>query len=187
MNTGRAVIGASTVGALLLAAALGIQLVPTGGLSTNITGGGVCGTFPEGTTGPAAWFMAEFDNDTEHDVHVRTARIDTVERVRLEHLAIAPHQHSFSPGLIVTEDATQPEEYGDTVPVDSGVVVRTHRHLDVIGRIVLERGRSAGYARGVVVTTEDWLGGLHTASLPIAFGVGIGEGHDASEIGCDAT
>lgn len=184
MDTGRTIVGASTIGALVLAAALGVELVPTTGLTTSTTGGGVCGTYPDGSTAAAAWFMADLQNDTDHDIRVLTARVRTVDGVQLEHLAIAPHPDTDAPGLIVTDDSAQPRDYGRTVPVDSGVVVRPHHDLDVIGRIVLDQDRGAGLVRGVVVTTQYRLGRLGTATQPIAFGVGIGRDHTEREIGC---
>lgn len=178
MDTGRVVIGASIIGALVLTAGLVVETLPTASLTTNITGGGVCGTFPEDSTGAAAWFMGDFDNDTDHDIRVRSVRVDTVEGVRLEHLAIAPSPDRGASGLVATETAARPAEYGSTVPVDSGVVVRAHDELDVVGRIVLESDRSEGFARGITVTTQDRLGRIETASLPSAFGVGIDQGQD---------
>ncbi|MDM7886043.1 hypothetical protein QUG92_13100 [Curtobacterium sp. RHCKG23] len=184
MDKGRAVVGVSVIGALVLAAGLVVETVPTQGLTTSTTGGGVCGTYPEGSAVAAAWFMTDLQNETDHDVRVRTVRIATIEGVRLEHLALAPHPRTSSPGVIITEDPDQPAEYGRTVPVGSGVVVRPHSDLNVSGRIVLDPDRTAGFVRGVVVTTQDGLGRLHTVTEPIAFGTGIGTGHDASEIGC---
>lgn len=178
MDTGRVVIGASIVGALVLTAGLVVETIPTASLTTDITGGGVCGTFPEGSTGAAAWFMGELDNDTDHDIHVRNVRVDSVEGVRLEHLAIAPSPGPGASGLFATETAARPAEYGSTVPVDSGVVVRAHGELDVVGRIVLESDRSEGYARGVTVTTQDSLGRIREVSQPVAFGVGVDQGHE---------
>lgn len=187
MDRARAVVGASIVGALVLAAGLAVELAPAGGLSTNILGGCVSGTFPDDGSDAAAWFLAEFDNDTAHDVPVRTVRVDTVQGVRLEHLALAPHPSADVAGLIVTEDTAHPSEYGRTVPVDSGVVVPPHGHLDVVGRIVLDPDQRAGFVRAVVVTEQDRLGRLSTVTDPSAYGVGRGEGLEPTELGCDGS
>jgi len=184
MDTGRAVIGSSIIGAIVLAAGLVVETLPAASLTTNVTGGGVCGTFPEDSTGAAAWFMGDFRNDTDHEVRVRSVHVDTVEGVRLEHLAIAPRPDTDAPGLIVTEEPSRPAEYGQTVAVDSGVVVRPHSELDVVGRIVLDPGRSAGYARGITVTSQDALGRMRTVSQPIAFGVGIDQGDEVDVVSC---
>lgn len=189
MDRGRAVIGASTIGALVLAAGLVVETLPTPGLTTDVLGGGVCGTYPQGSTGAAAWFMGDFRNDTDHDVLVRAVRVDRVDGVRLEHLAIAPRADTDSPGLIVTEEPDRPAEYGQTVAVDSGVVIRPHRELDVVGRIVLEPDRSKGHVRGITVTTQDPLGRIRAVSQPIAFGVGVDQGRaqEPDGVSCPGT
>ncbi|MDP9736830.1 hypothetical protein [Curtobacterium sp. 260] len=185
MDRGRAVVGASIVGALVLAAGLAIELAPARGLSTDILGGCVSGTFPDDDSDAAAWFLTEFANDTAQDVHVRTVRVDTVQGVRLEHLALAPHPTADAAGLTVTEDAARPSEYGRTVPVDSGVVVPPHGHLDVVGRFVLDQDQRAGFVRAVVVTEQDRLGRLRTVTDPSAYGVGRGEDLEPTELGCE--
>lgn len=187
MDTGRVVIGASMLGALVLAAGVVVETLPSAGLTTDVTGGGVCITARQGSTSAAAWFMGDFRNESDHDVRVRSVRIDRVEGVRLEHLAIAPSPDSSAPGLIGTDSAARPAEYGSTVPVDSGVVVRAHGKLDVVGRIVLEPNRDDGYARGITVTTQDRLGRVRAVSQPIAFGVGIDQGQEPGVIGCPGT
>jgi hypothetical protein len=189
MDTGRVAIGASIIGAIVLAAGLVVETLPTQDLTTDVTGGGVCVTLPEGSTSASSWFMADFRNETGHDVRVRTVRVDRVEGVRLEHLAIAPSPDAVAPGLVATETAARPTEYGTTVPVDSGLVVRAHGELDVVGRIVLEPDRTEGYARGVTVTMQDGLGRIRTVSQPVAFGVGIDQGQEQEpgEISCPGT
>jgi hypothetical protein len=184
MDVGRTILGASTVGAVVLAVGLGVAVTPGSGLSTNDLGGGVCGTYPDDATSAAAWFLAEFHNDTGHGVRVRSARAAELHDVTLSHLAIATAPSEHSSGLVVTDDPDHPEDYGRTVPVDSGFVVPAHGELDVVGRIVLRDGADAGRVRGLVVTTAGPLGTVRTVTDPASFGVGIGTGHAESEIGC---
>lgn len=185
MDKGRAVVGVSVIGALVLAAGLVVETSPSAGLSAEFSGACVSGTFPEGTTDAASWFMTDLVNDSGHDVRVRSVRVATVHGVRLEHLAVASDPATDAPGLIVTEDDTRPPEYGRTVAVDSGVVVPARGHLDVTGRMVLDRDRQAGYVRGVTVTEVDRLGRLRTVVERSAFGVGVGDDHEKNEFGCD--
>lgn len=184
MDIGRAILGTSVVGAVVLAVGFGVAVTPASGLSTDARGGGVCGTYPDGATTAAAWFATSFRNDTGHSVRVRDVRAMALRQVTLSHLAIAPELDDDFPGLFVTDDEALPEEYGRTVPVDSGFVVPAHGVLDVVGRIVLHDGADAGRLHGLVVTTSGPLGTLHTVTDPESFGVGIGTGHEESDIGC---
>ena len=184
VDHGRAILGASTVAAVVLAVGLGVAITPGGALSTEALGGGVCGTYPDDATAASAWFLTSFRNDTGRGVRVRDVRAVDVHRVTLSHLAIATSPRADSPGLIVTTEPDLPRQYGPTVPVDSGFVVPAHGELDVVGRIVLRDGADAGRVHGLVATTVGPLGTIRTVTDPESFGVGIGEGHDASDIGC---
>ncbi|WP_439693808.1 hypothetical protein ACRQ4B_06150 [Curtobacterium sp. SP.BCo] len=184
MDMGRVILGACTAGAVVLAIGLGVVTAPSGGLTTDVRGGGICGTFPDGSTSASTWFMTSFRNDTGHGVRVRDVRPAELHRVTLSHLSIAAHPATSSPGLVVTDDADRPAEYGRTVAVDSGYVVPAHGELDVVGRLVLRDGADAGRLHGVVVTTVGTLGALQSVTDPGSFGIGIGEGHDESDIGC---
>ncbi|MGN8051234.1 hypothetical protein ACTJKO_16250 [Curtobacterium sp. 22159] len=173
MNVGRAVIGASTIGALVLAVGLGVAVAPAGELTTTAISGGACSTFPVGSAGASSWFMAEMQNDTGSDIRVHDVRAVELRNVTLDRLAIAPEPRTDSPGLIATDDAAMPEEYGRTVPVDSGFVVPAHCELDIVGRIVLRDPEHAGEVQGFAVTTTGNLGTLRTSRTPETYGVAI--------------
>lgn len=173
MNVGRAVIGASTIGALVLAGGFGLAVAPSGALTTTTISGGACSTYPVGATSASAWFMASMQNDTGSGVRVRDVRAITLRNVALERLAIAPELREDSPGLIATDDAALPEEYGRTVPVDSGFVVPAHGEVDIVGRIVLRDPARAGEVQGFAVTTAGHLGTLRTWRTPDTYGVAI--------------
>jgi len=185
MDMGRVILGASTVSAVVLAVGLGVAITPGGGLTTDVQGGGICGTFPDDSTPVSTWFMTSFRNDTGHGIRVRDVRPAELHRVTLTHLSIATDPDASSPGLVVTDDADRPAEYGRTVPVDSGYVVPAHGELDVVGRLVLRDDADAGRLHGVVVTTVGPLGTLQSVTDPGSFGIGIGTGHAESDIGCD--
>lgn len=184
MDIGRAVIGASAVGAVVLAVGFGVVTGQGDSLTTEVQGGGVCGTYPDGTEHAAVWFEASFDNDTDHGVRVRGVQAVALHRVTLTDLAIAPHPEHGAPGLIATDDTGIPDEYGQTLPVDSGYVVPAHGHLDVVGHLDLRDGADAGRLHGLSVTSTGLLGVVHTVIAPISFGVGIGTGHEERDIGC---
>jgi hypothetical protein len=175
---GRALLGASALGAVVLAVGFGVVIAPGSTLSTDARGdgGGVCGTYPAGAT-----------TDTGHGIRVRDVRPVELHRVALSHLAIATSPTTDSPGLIVTDQSSMPRDFGRVVPVDSGVVVPAHGELDVVGRIVLDDGADAGRLHGLVVTTAGLLGTTHSVTDPESFGVGIGGGHEESDIGCAGT
>lgn len=184
MDMGRVVLGASTVGAVVLAVGFGVAIAPSGTLTTNILSGGICGTYPEGSSSASAWFLGELRNETGHEIRVRTVRPGALHDVTLSHLGIAPHPDPSSAGLTVTDDPEMPRDFGRTVPVDSGYVVPAHGELDVVGRIELRGGADAGRLQGLVVSTTGPLGMTHSFTDPESFGVGIGTGHDESAIGC---
>lgn len=187
MDVGRTILGVSAVGAVVLAVGFGVAVAPTGTLTTDVQGGGACGTYPEGSTSASAWFLSELRNDTGHEVRVRTVRAGALHDVELSHLGIAPHVDRASSGLYVTDDPAMPRDFGRTVPVDSGFVVPAHGALDVVGRIVLRDGSDAGRIHGIVVTTTGLLGTTRSFTDPESFGVGIGTGHKESDIGCVGT
>lgn len=186
VDIGRAVIGASALGAVVLAVGFGVVVAPGSTLSTDAVGdgGGVCGTYPAGATSAAAWFAISFRNDTGHGVRVRDVRAVELHHLALSHLSIATEPTLDSPGLVITDEPDMPRQYSRTVPVDSGVVVPAHGELAVVGRVVLDDGADAGRLHGLVVTTAGPLGTTHSVTDPESFGVGIGEGHDQSDIGC---
>jgi hypothetical protein len=171
---------------VVLAVGFGVVVAPGSTLSTDALGdgGGVCGTYPAGATSAAAWFLTSFRNDTGHDIRVRDVRAVELHDVALSHLAIAPSASRHSPGLVVTDRPSVPHEFGHVVPVDSGVLVPAHGELDVVGRVVLDDGADAGRLHGLVVTTAGPLGTTRSVTDPMSFGVGIGRGHDESDIGC---
>ena len=170
----------------MLAVGFGVVVAPGSTLSTDVQadGGGVCGTFPEDATSAAAWFLTSFRNDTGHGIRVRNVRAGELRRVALTDLAIATGPDRDSGGLTITTDPAMPRGYGRTVPIDSGVVVPAHGELDVVGRVVLDDGADAGRLHGLVVTTDGPLGTTRSVTDPTSFGVGIGVGHDETEIGC---
>jgi hypothetical protein len=186
---GRALLGASALGAVVLAVGFGVVIAPGSTLSTDRSGdgGGVCGTYPAGATTAAAWFDVSFRNDTGHGIRVRDVRPVELHRVALSHLAIATSPTTDSPGLVVTDQPSMPREFGRVVPVDSGVVVPAHGELDVVGRVVLDDGADAGRLHGLVVTTDGLLGTTRSVTDLESFGVGIGGGHEESDIGCTGT
>lgn len=184
VDHGRAILGASTVAAVVLAVGLGVAVAPVHRLTTNVVGGGVCATFPHGSAVPSTWFLVALQNDSDVEVRVRGVRAQELSDVTLERLAIAPHPEPDSPGLIAINDSARPAEYGRTVPVDSGFVVPAHGELDVTGRIVLRPGAVAGQVRGFTVTTTGVLGTLRTDSTPEAFGVGVDQGRDEPDVDC---
>lgn len=173
MDVGRAVIGASTIGALVLAGGFGLAVAPSGELTTTTISGGACSTYPVGATSASAWFMAAMQNDTGSDVRVRDVRAITLRNVTLQRLAIAPEPREDGSLLIATDDATLPEEFGRTVPVESGFVVPAHGELDIVGRIVLGTPGQAGEVQGFAVTTTGHLGTLRTWRTPETYGVAI--------------
>jgi hypothetical protein len=186
VDIGRALLGASALGAVVLAVGFGVVIAPGSTLSTDVRadGGGVCGTFPAGSTSAAGWFLTSFRNDTGHGIRVRDVRAGELRNVALSHLSIATNPSIDSAGLTITTDPAMPRSYGRTVPTDSGVVVPAHGELDVVGRVVLDDGADAGRLHGLVVTTEGPLGTTRSVTDPTSFGVGIGVGHDETEIGC---
>lgn len=184
MDTGRAVLGVSAAGALVLAVGLGIVVAPGQALATDTVGGSVCGTFPEGSTSATGWFLTSLRNDSDHGVRVLDVRVKGVHAVDLSHLAIAPHPAERTSGLTVTEDAGTPADFGRTVPIASGYVVPAHRDLTVVGRFVLRPGASEGWLEDVVVTTAGPLWTKRTAIEPGTFGVAIDQGQDDAEVGC---
>ena len=184
VDIGRAILGTSTVGAVVLAVGFGFAVAPVRGLTTNVISGGACATFPHGSHAPSAWFLVALQNDSDFEVHVRDVEPQELSDVTLERFAIAPHPDERTSGLIVTDDTGRPTEYGRTVPVDSGFVVPAHGELDVTGRIVLRPGAVAGQVRGFTVTTAGVLGTLRTDSTPEAFGVGVEQGGDEPDVDC---
>lgn len=187
MDMGRAILGTSAAAALVLAAGFGVVVGQGNPLTTDVRGGGACGNYPEGSRTAAAWFLATFDNKTDHGVRVRDVSAPDVHRVTLSGLAIAPHPSDDASGLIVTDDPTMPADFGRTVPVDSGYVVPPHGHLNVVGHIELHDGADAGRVHGLIATSTGLLGAVHTVTNPVSFGVGIGSGHDQRDIGCTGT
>jgi hypothetical protein len=173
MDMGRVVLGACAAGAVVLAAGFATVVAPTGELTTTTISGGACSTFPVGSRSASSWFMASMQNDSAVDVRVREVRAITLRNVTLEHLAIAPEPRSDSPGLIATDDATFPTEYGRTVPVDSGFVVPAHGEVDIVGRIVLRDPEQAGEVQGFAVTTAAGLGTSRTWRTPETYGIAI--------------
>ncbi len=185
VDIGRAFLGASALGAVVLAVGFGVVVAPGSTLSTDARGdGGVCGTYPAEATSAAGWFLTSFRNDTGHGIRVRDVRAGELRNVALSHLSIATNPSMDSTGLTVTTDPAMPRSYGRTVPLDSGVVVPAHGELDVVGRVVLDDGADAGRLHGLVVTTDGPLGTTRSVTDPTSFGVGIGVGHDEADIGC---
>jgi len=187
MDRGRAVVGASTIGALLLAAGLVIELVPAPGLTTDITAATACAHLGEEPSSVSAWFLTQFDNDTDHGIRVLSVRPGAVEGVRLEDFAIAPHPTTTDPGLVATDDGARPPEYGPAVPVDAGFTVPAHGTLNVVGHVVSGTGDGTGQVRDIVVTAEDRLGRLQSVTQHAAFGLGPGSDGSVMTFSCDGT
>ncbi|MFJ4221272.1 hypothetical protein [Curtobacterium luteum] len=184
MDTGRAVLGVSAAGALVLAVGLGIVVAPGHTLASDPDRGAACGSYPDGTTTAAAWFMVEFHNASGRSVRVVDVRVDDVEGADVTPLAVAPDPGETGSGLWVTDDPVAPHEYGRTVPLRDGVTVPAHGELDVVGRMVVRPGASAGHVRGFTATSSGPLWTTHTVTLDRSFNVGIGGEQHGAAIGC---
>ncbi len=103
VDIGRAVVGASAVGAVVLAIGLGIVTAPGNTLSVTPGRGIACGSYPDGTTTAAAWFMVEFENPTGRSVHVADVGPVSVEGADVTPLRVVVHDDGTPAGLWVTD------------------------------------------------------------------------------------
>ncbi|MDR6170373.1 hypothetical protein [Curtobacterium sp. SORGH_AS_0776] len=184
MDIGRAVIGASAIGAVVLAVGLGVATAPGNTLRSEPGWGAACGSYPDGAPTAAAWFMVEFSNESGRSIRVRDVTISDVEDAEVSHLAVVPHPGTASSGLFVTDDPEVPREWGRTVPLGDGVTVPPHGTLDFGGRMVVRDGASAGHIRRFTATTTGPLWTTSTRTLDQSFTIGVDDENAGAAIGC---
>lgn len=187
VDIGRAVVGASAVGAVVLAIGLGIVTAPGKTLSVTPGRGIACGSYPDGTTTAAAWFMVEFENPTGRSVHVADVGPVSVEGADVTPLQVVVHDDGTPAGLWVTDAPVMPHEFGRTVAIGAGWTVPAHGRLDLVGRLVVHPGASVGRVDGFTATSAGPLWTTHTATLDQSFAIGVGDGNSGPAIGCGSS